>query len=168
MVAHRYGTDHIPCSRGACAMATVQSTLSPSAVQDNVDLLRRYCPALAVHTHEQLAAYLVPSEQGCWPWPGVIDVQGYGKVATEQTPYGYKQFVPAHRYMYDLLVGEASPQHHVHHRCEVKACWNPFHLEALTPKEHVARHRHTPRVPAPLPEETPPLDSRHRQLVLLL
>src|SRR5437764_15152973 len=106
MGAHRYGTDHIPCSRGACAMATVQSTLSRTPVQNNVDLLRRYCPALAVHTHAQVAAHIVGSATGCWPWDGSITEAGYAYVSCEPTPYGASQCVPVHRHMHAILLGQ--------------------------------------------------------------
>jgi hypothetical protein len=46
-----------------------------------------------------------------------------------------------HRYMYDLLVAPIDDGHDAHHRCGHKACWYPLHIEALTPKEHQARHR---------------------------
>jgi hypothetical protein len=122
-------------------MAVSQSTLAQSPVQHNVDLLRRYCPGLAVHTQGQVAAHLRPDTSGCWPWDGSLSDEGYGQLWCEPTPYGSPQSAPAHRYMYDLLVGEIPYGYHIHHRCHYKPCWHPLHLEPVTPKEHCARHR---------------------------
>jgi hypothetical protein len=121
-------------------MASTQSTLPVSAVLDNLDLVRRYCPSLAVHTHAQIAAHLHVDSHGCWPWDASICDDGYGAVSCKPTPYGYRQSVHVHRYMYDTLVGPIPEDHHIHHRCFYRACWNLFHLEPVTPKEHYARH----------------------------
>lgn len=121
-------------------MASHESILSVPPVSDNVDLVRRYCPTLAVHTHAQVAAHLLPDSSSCWSWDGYITEAGYGEVWCEPTPYGYKTSVPTHRYMYDTLVGPIPYGYHVHHRCGYRACWNPLHLEAVTPQEHCQRH----------------------------
>lgn len=76
----------------------------------------------------------------CWHWTGGLSRDGYGYVSLEPTPYGYASPMHSHRYMYDILVGDIPYGYHIHHRCKVKDCWNPFHLEAVTPKEHYARH----------------------------
>lgn len=131
-------------------MADAYPTLSPPVVSDNVDLVRRYCPTLAVHTHAQVAAHLLPDSSGCWSWDGYITPEGYGAVWCAPTPYGYPQSAPTHRYMYDTLVGPIPEGHHIHHRCLYRACWHPLHLEAVTPTEHKARHR-----PTPLPWQPP-------------
>jgi hypothetical protein len=131
-------------------MATVESTPPVSLHPDNTDLLRRYCPGLALHSHEQVAAYIVvDADTGCWRWPGSHSPSGYGRVWTEPTAYGYQESVNVHRYMYDTLVGDIPYGLHIHHRCEVRDCWNPFHLEAVTPREHLQRHALIPLPPAP-------------------
>lgn len=106
---------------------------------DNSDLLRRYCPGL--QNADAIAAHLAQAPNGCWLWPASITQSGYGTIPCEPTPYGYKGHVPAHRYMYNLLVGPVTPEFYVHHRCKVKHCWHPLHLEAVTPKEHSAIHK---------------------------
>ena len=65
-------------------MATVYPTVSPTSTQalpadepEHIDLLRRYSPTLAVHTHAQIAAHVAPDAQGCWPWDGYITPEGY-------------------------------------------------------------------------------------------
>ena len=116
----------------------------PLVEPTNIDLLRRYCPILAVHSHAQLAAHVHPDERGCWPWDGSLTTQGYGNIWFAPTAYGYHERIHTHRYMYDTLVGPIPQNYYVHHRCEYKRCWHPLHLEAVTPKEHSARHRQRP------------------------
>jgi hypothetical protein len=135
------------CIRGAHAMASSQSI--PSAEPLHIDLIRRYCPGLAVHTHAQVAEHVSPDANGCWPWDGHINPDGYADVWCAPTLYGYQQSVHVHRYMYDVLVGPVPYGHHVHHRCQHKSCWHPCHLEAVTPQEHLQRHGRAPMPPAP-------------------
>jgi hypothetical protein len=139
-------------------MASLHLSAPVQSSQENVDLLRRYVPSLAIHTHAQVAGHIPQESQGCWPWDGLRTPQGYGVVWCEPTPYGYQRSVHVHRYLYDALVGPISTDHDVHHRCFHKPCWNPFHLEAVTPKEHKARHRPTPLPWAPPVQLTLPWD----------
>lgn len=107
---------------------------------DNVDLVQRYCPGLEGHAPLDIARHIHTDPTECWPWDRYISVQGYGKASTQPTSYGFQASIPIHRYMYDALVGVINAMHHVHHRCQNRACWNPFHLEEVTPKEHRQRH----------------------------
>ena len=125
-------------------MATAESTLS--GIPDNIDLIRRYCPSLAVHTHEQVAAHVMLDANGCWPWDGPLNQKGYATLTCQPTRYGCPQSVEAHRYFYDTLVGPIPRGYYVHHRCEYKACWHPLHLQAMTPRDHLIYHG---LIPAP-------------------
>ena len=110
---------------------------------DTLDLLRRYCPHLTTHRPETIAQYIPDPPTQCWTW-AQVRASGYAYVMTVPEPYGYTQGIHAHRYFYDLLVGPVEPDDawlHVHHRCHNRACWNPFHLELVTPSEHHARHQ---------------------------
>jgi hypothetical protein len=111
---------------------------------DTLDLVRRYCPHLTQHNPATLASYIPDHATQCWVWPGSTDANGYGIAWAVPEPYGYMRTVHAHRYFYDLLVGPVEPDdatpRDVHHRCPQRACWNPFHLELVTPQEHKARH----------------------------
>lgn len=71
---------------------------------------------------------------GCWIYG---DPDEYQRAAsfTGDSP------VLVHRFVYETLVGPIPDGHHLHHKCEVKGCCNPEHLEALTPLEHAAAHR---------------------------
>jgi hypothetical protein len=127
-------------------MATSDSTHPSPPLPEHLDLVRRYCPGLSLHTHAEVATLIaMDTGTGCWLWPGMRSQQGYGTLLTVPTDYGYQGTVPAHRYLYDVLVGAFDERCDIHHRCGVKACWNPFHLEAVTPKEHSARHHHRSR-----------------------
>jgi hypothetical protein len=118
-----------------------QSASYDSIVPEHLDLIRRYCPEPAQHTPEQIATCIWQiTERGCWLWAGPYTPDGYGYVWCEPTPYGYRESVRVHRYFYDIMVGEILAGIHIHHRCKVTACFNPLHLKAVTPLEHVAEH----------------------------
>jgi len=140
-------------------MAIPDDTLPPLSSQEtalaNSDLIRRYCPGLVEHAPLHLAAYITTDSTQCWPWPYVAE-SGYGWICLEATPYGYTQCLTAHRYLYDILVGDVPRGYHVHHICEVKACWNPFHLKEVSPKEHYDIHHPTPG-PEPVLPWLPPV-----------
>lgn len=130
------------------------STQAPTLPEPpSIDLLRRYCPGLAVHTHAEVAACIFPDMNGCWPWPGKPTPDGYGYVWLEPTPYGYYTTCRVHRYMFDTLVGPIPEGHHIHHRCENRPCWHPLHLQALTPKAHFAHHAPARRKSQPISYE---------------
>lgn len=111
-----------------------------SDATDNVDLVHRYCPGLESHTPLQIAQHIHADPTECWPWDAWHSTHGHGSIGTEPTPYGFHMTVPAHRYMYDTLVGAINIHNYVHHRCQNPPCWNPFHLQEVTPKEHRAIH----------------------------
>lgn len=46
-----------------------------------------------------------------------------------------------HRVVWEWFRGEAPSNLHLHHRCGVRRCVRPSHLELLTPKQHMSRHR---------------------------
>lgn len=70
----------------------------------------------------------------CWVWYGGT-IKGHGSVWFR----GRNWFT--HRVTYTLVYGEPPEGFHVHHKCEVKICCNPKHLEALPPKEHYRGHK---------------------------
>lgn len=67
----------------------------------------------------------------CWLWSGALSLSGYGHFNVNSMP------VPAHRYSYETSIGFIPKGRQVHHKCNVRHCVNPNHLEALTPMEHV-------------------------------
>lgn len=70
--------------------------------------------------------------EGCWPWTGSRDSQGYGRV------HFHGQH-PAHRVAYTLARGPIPPGRQVDHLCRRSDCVNPWHLEPVSPSENVQR-----------------------------
>lgn len=69
----------------------------------------------------------------CWLWPGTITASGYGQISVKNRP------TPAHRYVYEHLVGPVPPGLALDHLCRVRSCCNPAHLEPVTLGENVLR-----------------------------
>lgn len=66
---------------------------------------------------------------GCWLWQaGTSD--GYGRFRV------LGRTVYAHRFAYELEVGEIPAGHDLHHTCETPLCVNPAHLLPLPVGEH--------------------------------
>ncbi|MDE2471852.1 MAG: HNH endonuclease [Bradyrhizobium sp.] len=62
---------------------------------------------------------------------GPLNYAGYGL-------YGHKPS-KVHRLMYELCVGAIPPGLVIDHRCRVRCCGNPQHLEPVTPKINTLR-----------------------------
>lgn len=72
---------------------------------------------------------------GCWLWTGSV-VRGYGKLETRVR--GRQRI--AHRLVYILTVGPIPDGHDLHHRCGVKVCVNPAHLDVVLHRAHQRHH----------------------------
>lgn len=95
-------------------------------------LARQWAGAIDTPTVETRVGELIdPQPDGCWLWRGGLGTGGYGSHATAGT---------VHRFVYETLVGPIPDGHVLHHRCHVRACVNPEHLEPLTLSEHTAHH----------------------------
>lgn len=77
---------------------------------------------------------------GCWLWTGCADRDGYGWHFSAA-----RKIVRAHTVAYRALVGEVPPGLELDHRCRVRCCCNPAHLEAVTHAENCARTAGYPR-----------------------
>ena len=74
----------------------------------------------------------------CWIWQGYIHVDnGYGEISRVNRAGRTRA---AHRAFYEEEYGPIPDGHRVHHRCEVRACVRPTHLEAVSKEEHGLRH----------------------------
>lgn len=80
----------------------------------------------------------VPEDHGfgslCWVWQLGVDARGYGKV----TRRGRR--LKAHRVAWEDANGLIPAGLEIHHRCEVKLCVNPAHMQLLTSEEHGQLH----------------------------
>ena len=66
---------------------------------------------------------------GCWLWNGYLNQDGYGRVSIN------KRLQMVHRATY----GEVPPGTEIDHKCRVRSCCNPDHLEAVPHAENVRR-----------------------------
>jgi hypothetical protein len=71
----------------------------------------------------------------CWEYQGHRH-RGYGKFGVSP-----RESVLAHRFAYELWVGQIPEGAVVHHRCENPACVRPEHLELKSNERH--SHEHT-------------------------
>src|SRR3954451_12130692 len=65
-------------------------------------------------------------ENGCWPWQGTPNHEGYGR-------WGQRL---AHRVVWQLVHGPIPVGRILHHTCENRICVNPGHLELTTRSKH--------------------------------
>jgi hypothetical protein len=78
--------------------------------------------------------YLV-NENGCWIWQMCRNNRGYGLKWDRET----RRLMMAHRWYYERARGPIPEGMHIDHLCNVKACVNVAHLEAVTPQVNSQR-----------------------------
>jgi hypothetical protein len=91
---------------------------------------------------EYIADRLVVAADGCWPWTGVINQNGYGHYRDGTT---WKR---AHRIVYELLRAPIPEGLTLDHLCRVRHCVNPWHLEPVTRGENALRGTGPPAIHA--------------------
>lgn len=74
---------------------------------------------------------------GCWLWLGPL-TNGYGRFKIEG-PRAAKRRARAHRHAYIKLIGPVVSDLELDHRCVVKCCVNPLHLEPVTHRKNMQR-----------------------------
>ena len=80
---------------------------------------------------EKFESKFIVAHNDCWNWCGCLDSQGYGAFRyTTKT-------VKAHRFSYELYVGQIPKGLGVLHKCNNCKCVNPNHLYAGTQYDNV-------------------------------
>lgn len=74
----------------------------------------------------------------CWIWNGNLSTTGH-RAGYGRFLIGPQRYAPAHRYAYELVVGEIPDGLVIDHLCSVKSCVNPAHLEPVTRAENTRR-----------------------------
>lgn len=71
----------------------------------------------------------------CWVWTGALKPNGYGRFQ-----HGGRT-TQAHRWSYELFVGEIPEGAVIDHLCSNRGCCNPAHLEAVTQIVNIRRSK---------------------------
>lgn len=86
---------------------------------------------------ERFWRYAMPEpNSGCWLWSGASTRDGYGRF---QVAYSGHQEQRAHRFSYRRFKGPIPDGLQLDHKCRVRCCVNPDHLEAVTAKVNTLR-----------------------------
>src|SRR5262245_62073606 len=88
---------------------------------------------------------------GCWIWMRGCNKDGYGMIWHE----GRMQYV--HHLTHDEVKGPPRKGFERDHKCKIRSCCNPDHLEAVSSSENAARgdwHKFCAVMPAKQPDMT--------------
>jgi hypothetical protein len=88
---------------------------------------------------ERLERRHVLTDDGCWRWIGGTNGVGYGLITL--TDAMGRRTTGVHRVAYELFHGPIPVGMTVDHICWNPPCFNPEHLQLLTPSENAARQR---------------------------
>ena len=92
----------------------------------------------AVSILERFEAKYIPEPNcGCWLWTASLDGKGYGQfqIGTRAA----QKLVRAHRFAYEQAKGPIPKGLDLDHKCRVRSCVNPDHLEPVTRSENLRR-----------------------------
>ena len=103
------------------------------------DKARRSAPfdsvtALRLPPKDRLLNKLVPGWGGCLIFTGGVNAEGYGQISI-----GRSGKVRAHRFAYEIFIGDIPSGLVLDHLCRVRRCCNPWHLEPVTDRENILR-----------------------------
>lgn len=88
---------------------------------------------------KNVRVYFLKEDRGystfCWIWQLGTGKGGYGQFRSGDVKH------MAHRYVYEAVKGELPDDKVLHHKCFVRCCVNPQHLEPMTRSEHTSLHQ---------------------------
>lgn len=89
-------------------------------------------PAVALKDHTPAVerwktSYEVDDATGCWNWTKRGEPYGYGLISNGQA----QQSIPAHRFVYEQIIGPVPDGEELDHTCLNKKCVNPAHMEPV-------------------------------------
>ena len=76
---------------------------------------------------------------GCYIWMGALNWNGYGKMGIGYLSEGNQQMQYAHIVAYEYFVGPVPTGMILDHKCRMRCCVNPGHLEPVTYRENTMR-----------------------------
>lgn len=79
--------------------------------------------------------YIPEPMSGCFIWTGALFKSGYGKIKLISSN-GFKR---AHVVMYELAFGKIPDGLEPDHKCRLRCCINPYHLEPVTHRINILR-----------------------------
>jgi hypothetical protein len=72
---------------------------------------------------------------GCWLWLGALDGKGYGQAKI----IGTRRQAQVHRTVYELAFGPIGAGLVLDHKCRIRCCCNPDHLDPVTHQINILR-----------------------------
>lgn len=83
---------------------------------------------------EHFNSLVIKLDSGCWILSNKPTNFGYAT-------FGYKnKEYTAHVFSYENYIGEIPIKHDLHHKCLIRRCVNPYHLEPLIRRDHFLAH----------------------------
>jgi hypothetical protein len=82
--------------------------------------------------------YIPEPNSGCWLWLGSTDEKGYA-LMRHRKPLGGWTTGRVHRLSYEAVYGAIPVGLVLDHKCRVRCCINPAHLEPVTNAENIRR-----------------------------
>ena len=86
---------------------------------------------------EHMQNYHPEPNSGCWLWLGNVANHGYGRFCRRKGKRGKIQTFWVHRFSYQFHKGPIPDGLMVRHKCDVKICINPDHLELGTAQDNM-------------------------------
>ena len=80
-------------------------------------------------------------ESGCWEWQGAISDTGYGALTIKG------KTIHAHRYSYQINIGDIPKGMFICHKCDNRKCVNPNHFFLGTNGDNMLDAREKGRMP---------------------